>query len=72
LLANEAGIFVIVGTSLAVYPAAGLSNYIRRGIPIIILDKKIPEHNFAGNVTVIEKPATQGIADLIELLKKYH
>lgn len=37
-LAREADIFVVIGTSLVVYPAAGLINYVRPGTPIYYID----------------------------------
>jgi NAD-dependent deacetylase len=64
----DADIFVVVGTSLVVYPAAGLVNYTKPGIPVYVLDKKIPYINNGGEITFIEKPATEGIADLKKLL----
>ena len=42
-LAHDADIFVVVGTSLAVYPAAGLVNFVRRNVPIYVVDPHIPE-----------------------------
>ena len=68
-VASEAEIFVVIGTSLAVYPAAGLIHYAPRNIPKFIIDKNIPFAEMHG-VTAIEKPATIGIKDLAELLKK--
>jgi len=65
-LVAEADIFVIVGTSLAVYPAAGLLNYVRRGVPVYYIDPA-PSRVPAG-VTVIRKPATEGMAELARLL----
>ncbi len=67
---NEADLFVVVDTSLVVYPAAGLVNYTRRGIPLYVLDKKLPYIPDNGFLTCIEKPATEGIALLADLLKK--
>jgi NAD-dependent deacetylase len=67
-IVQEAEIFVVVGTSLVVYPAAGLINYIQPGIPVFVIDKKIPYLSTNGNLIIIEKPATEGIADLISLL----
>ncbi|MDE6135524.1 MAG: NAD-dependent deacylase, partial [Muribaculaceae bacterium] len=37
-LVAQADIFVIIGTSLAVYPAAGLLHYVRRGVPVYYID----------------------------------
>jgi NAD-dependent deacetylase len=68
-LVNEADIFVVVGTSLVVYPAAGLVNYAPRYIPKYIIDKQIPYTSSVYNVTGIEKPATQGVEELIKILK---
>ncbi|OQP40905.1 NAD-dependent protein deacylase [Niastella yeongjuensis] len=65
----SADIFVVVGTSLVVYPAAGLVDYAPMDIPKYVIDKVIPRTDNVYNVTNIEKPATQGIQDLIELLK---
>jgi NAD-dependent deacetylase len=64
----SADVFVVVGTSLVVYPAAGLLNYAPIDIPKYVIDKKIPPTDVL-NVTNIEKPATEGIKDLIALLK---
>ncbi|MEO5593753.1 MAG: Sir2 family NAD-dependent protein deacetylase [Chitinophagaceae bacterium] len=65
-----ADIFVVVGTSLAVYPAAGLVNYANASIPKFIIDKNIPDISSIHNLTAIEKPATTGVQDLIAALEK--
>ncbi len=70
LVANNADIFVVVGTSLVVYPAAGLVNYVEATTPKYIIDKKVPYTSFLQNLTAIEKPATEGVKELIMLLKK--
>jgi NAD-dependent deacetylase len=67
----NADIFVVVGTSLVVYPAAGLINYVGLETPKFIVDKKIPYTSPMRNLTLIEKPATEGVRDLIELLKPF-
>lgn len=67
---QSADIFVVVGTSLVVYPAAGLVTVAQTSIPKFIVDKKIPYTSSVYNVTAIEKPATEGIAELKELLQK--
>jgi NAD-dependent deacetylase len=66
----SADVFVVVGTSLVVYPAAGLVNYAPMDIPKYVIDKKIPSTSDVMNVTNIEKPATLGVKDLIEILKR--
>jgi len=66
-----ADIFVVVGTSLVVYPAAGLVNYTAFDIPKYIIDKRIPYVSSMSNLTVIEKPATDGVMELKKLLLKH-
>ena len=66
----DADIFVVVGTSLVVYPAAGLVNYARPAIPKFIIDKTIPYTLSVQQLTSIEKPATAGMQDLIAALEK--
>ena len=68
-VAYGADIFVVVGTSLVVYPAAGLINYISAFTPKYIIDKKVPATTNFPNLTAIEKPATEGVQELISLLR---
>lgn len=70
LLVKKADVFVIVGTSLLVYPAAGLIDYAPRGIPVFIIDKKISLSSIRNEMILIEKPATEGVADLKKMLEK--
>lgn len=67
-VAYHAEIFVVVGTSLVVYPAAGLINYVAMDVPKYVIDKSIPSLPAMKNLTLIEKPATEGVAELSELL----
>jgi NAD-dependent deacetylase len=67
-IVRNADIFVVVGTSLVVYPAAGLINYVRRDVPIFVIDKKIPSVSGFSNLTCIEQPATIGVQQLKDLL----
>lgn len=69
-LVRSADIFVVVGTSLVVYPAAGLVDYAPRGTPKFVIDKKIP-HTGTDNLTAIELPASRGIAVLMEQLEGF-
>lgn len=69
-IAGSADIFAVIGTSLVVYPAAGLINYAPQKIPKFIVDKRIPYTSSVYNLTAIEKPATEGIEDLKSALKK--
>jgi NAD-dependent deacetylase len=65
----SADIFVVVGTSLVVYPAAGLVDYTRHEAITYIVDKKIP-YVSSKNIIAIEKPATEGVKELTTLLLK--
>lgn len=65
---GTAEIFVVIGTSLLVYPAAGLVNYAPPYIPKFIIDKNIPYTYSVNNLTAIEKPATEGVLELQKLL----
>ncbi len=67
---QQADIFVVVGTSLVVYPAAGLLTVADDAIPKFIVDKKIPYTTSVYNITAIQKPATEGVYELIQLLHK--
>jgi NAD-dependent deacetylase len=60
-IASGADIFIVVGTSLVVYPAAGLLHYAPRNCPKFILDRSVPSTVGINNITAIEKPATEGI-----------
>lgn len=70
MLVRTADIFVVAGTSLVVYPAAGLINYAPWEAPKFIIDKKIPYTSSLYNLTIIEKPATEGMHQLKEYLKQ--
>ena len=60
---------MVVGTSLVVYPAAGLIDYAPWQIPKFIVDKKIPYTSSIHNLKTIEKPATEGMAVVQEMLQ---
>lgn len=66
---SMAEVFAVIGTSLVVYPAAGLVNYTPYGIPKFVVDKNIPYTGALDNLTTIEKPATEGVKELTEQLK---
>ena len=72
-LAQQADIFVVIGTSLNVYPAAGLVSYATKTSPKYIIDPKpvpIPQNL---NFTFIQKKAGEGSLLLEQmLLEKYH
>ncbi|TDH29154.1 NAD-dependent deacylase [Segetibacter sp. 3557_3] len=66
---STADLFAVVGTSLIVYPAAGLVNYAPPHIPKYIIDKEIPYAQSLENLTAIEQPATTGVRELIRILR---
>lgn len=66
MLAQKADIFVVIGTSLVVYPAASLLHYAPRSAEIYYIDPKpssVPDY-----VHVIPKTATEGVKELIDIL----
>ena len=65
-LVEEADIFVVIGTSLNVYPAAGLLHYVRKGVPVYYIDPN-PASVPAG-VTVLKTGASEGVEKLSEIL----
>jgi NAD-dependent deacetylase len=66
-LLHNCDYFVVIGTSLQVYPAASLLHYAPPFLPKYIIDKKIPVTENYPNLHLIEKPATEGVGEL----KKY-
>ena len=68
--AMQADIFVVVGTSLVVYPAAGLVHYVSDEAPIYVVDVKIPEMQKRRNLHLIEEKASTGLAKVAEELRK--
>ena len=68
MLAQRADVFVVIGTSLVVYPAASLLHYAPRNAEVYYIDPRpsdVPSY-----VHVIAKPATEGVKELIEILTK--
>jgi len=64
----EADIFAVVGTSLVVYPAASLIDFVATEIPKYIVDPKRPDVFERVNMYFIEEPATTGVPKLMEEL----
>lgn len=65
---EKADIFVIIGTSLNVYPAAGLLHYVPRHAPVYLIDPKPVDTHSNRSVEVIRKGASEGMAELKERL----
>lgn len=66
---HEADVFVIIGTTLVVYPAAALMRYVRPGVPVYYIDPN-PNAEIPDHVNVIREPATRGVAILADILHK--
>jgi NAD-dependent deacetylase len=66
-LVESADLLVVIGTSLNVYPAAGLVHYVRKGTPIVVIDPHRPDM-YIRNVTYIEEKASRGVEILKEKL----
>ena len=69
-ICSQADIFMLIGSSLAVYPAAGLVNFVPAYVPKYIVDPKIPSVYGIGSMVKIEEKAAIGVPRLVgELLK---
>lgn len=70
-LCLNADIFVVIGTSMQVYPAAGLIGYVSDNVPKYIIDPNMPEvSNLYQNLTFITETATVGVPQLAQKLIK--
>lgn len=65
-IASEADVFLVVGTSLVVYPAAGLIHYVRREVPKFVVDPNLPDIGSVPYTTMIAEKASIGM----ELVKQ--
>ncbi|GAA3598817.1 NAD-dependent deacylase [Flavivirga amylovorans] len=68
-ICETADILLIIGTSMQVYPAAGLMNYVPENTPTYFIDPK-PAIDSKKNLTVIAEPATVGVAKISKTLLK--
>lgn len=66
---RNADIFIIIGTSLNVYPAAGLLNYAPARIPIYLIDPNEVNVSSSPRLTIIRKGASEGMREVAELIK---
>ncbi|MCL1947016.1 MAG: NAD-dependent deacylase [Chitinivibrionia bacterium] len=68
-LTSTADIFVVIGTSLQVYPAASLLQYVNSSVPVYIIDPEVPQKLYIKNpLHIIQKPATSGTEELLDCL----
>jgi NAD-dependent deacetylase len=68
LMVEQADILLVIGTSLKVYPAAGLLEYVPSEVPKYIIDPKAEPQHYIPNLTIIKEKATVGIMKFIEIL----
>jgi NAD-dependent deacetylase len=68
-ITEKADILIIIGTSMQVYPAASLVNFVKSNTPIYFIDPKpsVSKNSF-NNLTIIAKIAVNGVPELVEQL----
>lgn len=65
-LCEQADYFIVIGTSMAVYPAAGLIHYVPRGVPCYVVDPKaVP---ISRHVTIVQEKAGTGVKKVVDQL----
>lgn len=69
-LAQHADILLVIGTSLVVYPAAGLVNYAPSSVPKYYIDPNAANTRYFNNLTVIKEKAGIAVPELVEKLLK--
>jgi NAD-dependent deacetylase len=69
-ISAKADVFLVVGTSMVVYPAAGLINYVPFETPKFVVDPKLPEIDQMPYLTMIEDKASSGMQKVKEVLLK--
>jgi NAD-dependent deacetylase len=71
-IVRQADIMIVVGTSLQVYPAAGLLDYAKNSIPVYLVDPKAEPPYYMKNVVTIREKAGIGLPKLVdELIEKF-
>ncbi len=69
-MASEADVFIVVGTGLTVYPAAGIIHYVPAHADKFLVDKNIPDAVVGMQVETFEMPATEGLPLVAQKLKE--
>lgn len=68
-LARQADVFMIIGTSMAVYPAAGMLHHVQDEALKIVVDKQLPPvPGDIKNLVAVEKAASVGVPEVVQLL----
>ena len=66
LALRDADMFIIIGTSLNVYPAAGLLNYVPSGIPVFLVDPNEVNVRGVRKIVTIRKGASEGMQEIVD------
>jgi NAD-dependent deacetylase len=69
-ITSKADIFIVIGTSLVVYPAASLVNFVPSGIPKYLIDPEIPNSSSMSGFHFIKENAVRGVQELVSQLLK--
>ncbi|MEJ2004281.1 MAG: NAD-dependent deacylase [Cyclobacteriaceae bacterium] len=69
-LASKADYFIVVGTSLLVYPAAGLLDFVSYDVPRFIVDPSMPNVRTAPLLHLIEEPAGTGLEKVRKMMRE--
>lgn len=64
----EADIFIVVGTSLLVYPAAGLLDYVPAKVPKYVVDPNLPQVAPTPNLHLIPKKGSEGLLEVKSII----
>lgn len=67
-ISSDADIYIVIGTSLNVYPAAGLLNYVRDDVPKYLVDPNASPMNWMRNLKIIREKAGTGVPALVNEL----
>lgn len=71
IVASQADYVAVIGTSMVVYPAAGLVHYAPPKAPVYVVNPKMPPHGLHGReVMEYPLPATQGVPKMVEDLRR--
>lgn len=67
---EQADIFLIIGTSLVVYPAAGLTHYLKPNVPVYVIDPKPVSVPSTSRFRMIQKGASEGMRDFVAMMRE--
>ncbi len=69
-IVQKADIFIVIGTSLVVYPAASLVDYVSEKAELYVIDPNLPHISPRSHLHLIEKSATAGMKEILNILMK--